>query len=178
MNTVPLKRLIDAFDKISHSTGEAFSWAIVVLVFGISYEVIMRYLFNSPTSWAFDMSFILYGALFMMAGAYTLSKGEHVRGDFMYQRWSPTTQAKVDLVLYLVFFFPGITAMIVSGFEYGSQSMLISEVSVNSPADVPVWPLKLIIFFAGITLFLQGLAEVFRCLVCLEEGRWPDRISR
>ena len=114
----------------------------------------------------------------MMAGAYTLSKGEHVRGDFMYQRWNPTTQAKVDLILYLVFFFPGITAMIVSGFEYGSQSMLISEVSVNSPADVPVWPLKLIIFFAGITLFLQGLAEVFRCLVCLEDGKWPDRISK
>ena len=140
MNTAPLKRLIAAFDNISHSTGEAFSWAIIVLVFGISYEVIMRYLFNSPTSWAFDMSFILYGALFMMAGAYTLSKGEHVRGDFIYQRWNPTTQAKVDLILYLVFFFPGITAMIVSGFEYGSQSMLISEVSVNSPADVPVWP--------------------------------------
>ena len=178
MNTATLKRLIAAFDSISHSTGEAFSWAIIVLVFGISYEVIMRYLFNSPTSWAFDMSFILYGALFMMAGAYTLSKGEHVRGDFMYQRWSPTTQAKVDLILYLFFFFPGITAMIVSGFEYGSQSMLISEVSVNSPADVPVWPLKFIIFFAGVTLFLQGLAEVFRCLVCLEEGRWPDRIRR
>ena len=178
MKTATLKRLIAAFDNISHSTGEAFSWAIIVLVFGISYEVIMRYLFNSPTSWAFDMSFILYGALFMMAGAYTLSKGEHVRGDFMYQRWSPTTQAKVDLVLYLVFFFPGITAMIVSGFEYGSQSMLISEVSVNSPADVPVWPLKFIIFFAGVTLFLQGLAEVFRSLVCLEEGRGPDRISR
>ena len=105
MNTAPLKRLISAFDNISHSTGEAFSWAIIVLVFGISYEVIMRYLFNSPTSWAFDMSFILYGALFMMAGAYTLSKGEHVRGDFIYQRWNPTTQAKVDLILYLVFFF-------------------------------------------------------------------------
>ena len=103
MNTAPLKRLISAFDNISHSTGEAFSWAIIVLVFGISYEVIMRYLFNSPTSWAFDMSFILYGALFMMAGAYTLSKGEHVRGDFIYQRWNPTTQAKVDLILYLVF---------------------------------------------------------------------------
>ena len=103
MNTAPLKRLIVAFDNISHSTGEAFSWAIIILVFGISYEVIMRYLFNSPTSWAFDMSFILYGALFMMAGAYTLSKGEHVRGDFMYQRWNPTTQAKVDLILYLVF---------------------------------------------------------------------------
>ena len=114
----------------------------------------------------------------MMAGAYTLSKGEHVRGDFMYQRWHPTTQAKIDLILYLVFFFPGITAMIVSGFEYGSQSMLIAEVSVNSPADVPVWPLKLIIFFAGITLFLQGLAEVFRCLVCLDEGKWPVRIGK
>ena len=114
----------------------------------------MRYLFNSPTSRAFDMSFILYGALFMMAGAYTLSKGEHVRGDFLYQRWNPTTQAKIDLILFS-FFFPGITAMIVSGFEYGSQSMLISEVSVNSPADVPVWPLKLIIFFAGIIIFTR-----------------------
>ena len=173
-----MKKFILLFDTISNSIGEAFSWTIIVLVLGISYEVVMRYLFNSPTSWAFDLSFILYGALFMMAGAYTLAKGEHVRGDFLYQKWRPSTQAKVDLVLYITFFFPGILAMVISGFEYGTRSFSISEVSVNSPADVPVWPLKLIIFFAGLALFLQGISEVLRCIVCIREDQWPSRLGK
>ena len=173
-----MKKFILLFDTISNAIGEAFSWTIIVLVLGISYEVVMRYLFNSPTSWAFDMSFILYGALFMMAGAYTLAKGEHVRGDFLYQKWRASTQAKVDLVLYITFFFPGILAMVISGFEYGTRSFSISEVSVNSPADVPVWPLKLIILFAGLALFLQGVSEVLRCIMCIRENKWPSRLGK
>ena len=114
----------------------------------------------------------------MMAGAYTLAKGEHVRGDFLYQKWRHSTQAKVDLVLYITFFFPGILAMVISGFEYGTRSFSISEVSVNSPADVPVWPLKLIIFFAGLALLVQGISEVLRCIICIREDQWPPRLGK
>jgi TRAP-type mannitol/chloroaromatic compound transport system permease small subunit len=170
-----LKFIIRLFDLISQSIGKTFSWCIIILIFGTCYEVFMRYAFNNPTAWSFDLSFILYGTIFMMAGAYTLSKGEHVRGDFLYRKWKSRTQAKVDLILYFIFFFPGILAMIISGLEYGLASSLLGEVSVNSPAGVPIWPLKLIIFFSGFFLFIQGVAEVLRCFVCLIEGDWPKR---
>ncbi len=170
-----LKFIIRLFDLISRSIGQSFAWCILILILGTCYEVFMRYVFNNPTAWSFDMSFILYGTIFMMAGAYTLSKGEHVRGDFLYRKWKPRNQAKIDLILYFLFFFPGILAMIVSGYEYGIASTTLGEVSVNSPAGVPIWPLKLIIFFSGFFLFIQGIAEVFRCFVCIKEGVWPDR---
>tara|TARA_A100001015_G_scaffold185869_1_gene206828 strand:+ start:3801 stop:4211 length:411 start_codon:yes stop_codon:yes gene_type:complete len=135
----------------------------------------MRYSFNDPTSWAYDMSFILYGALFMMAGAFTLSKGGHVRGDFLYRKWKASNQAKVDLVLYFLFFFPGILAMVIAGFGYGYSSFSLGEVSVNSPVGIPIWPLKSLIFFSGFFLFLQGTGEVLRCVICISEGSWPER---
>jgi TRAP-type mannitol/chloroaromatic compound transport system permease small subunit len=121
------------------------------------------------------MSYMLYGALFMMSGAYALSRNSHVRGDFIYRSWKPVNQAKVDLVLYFIFFFPGIFAMVYTGSQYSFQSASILESSVNSPAGVPVWPLKLVIFVAGITLALGGIAEVMRCLTCIKEGKWPAR---
>ncbi len=170
-----LKFIIRTFDSISQSIGQSFAWCILILILGTCYEVFMRYVFNNPTAWSFDMSFILYGTIFMMAGAYTLSKGEHVRGDFLYRKWKPRIQARIDLVLYFLFFFPGILAMIISGFEYGVASSVLGEVSVNSPAGVPIWPLKLIIFFSGVFLLVQGISEVLRCFVCIKEGKWPDR---
>ncbi|MFZ9314399.1 MAG: TRAP transporter small permease subunit [Burkholderiaceae bacterium] len=139
------------------------------------FEVFMRYVLHAPTSWAFDMSYMLYGALFMMSGAYALSRGSHVRGDFIYRKWKPRTQARLDLVLYIFFFFPGIFAMVYTGSQYGFQSASILESSVNSPAGVPVWPLKMVIFVAGVTLALGGIAEVMRCIICIREGKWPAR---
>jgi len=165
-------RRIDIFSK---SIGHAFSWCVLILTASTCYEVFMRYVLNSPTVWAFDMSYMMYGALFMMSGAYAVSRNSHVRGDFIYRKWSNRTQAKVDLTLYLVFYFPAIFAMVFTGGQYAFESMRILESSVNSPAGVPVWPLKMVIFVAGITLLIAGISEVMRCLVCIRTGDWLSR---
>jgi len=166
---------IRRIDILSKSIGHAFSWCVLILTASTCFEVFMRYVLNSPTVWAFDMSYMLYGALFMMSGAYAVSRNSHVRGDFIYRQWSNRTQAKVDLTLYLIFFFPAIFAMVFTGSQYGFESMRILESSVNSPAGVPVWPLKMVIFVTGVTLLIAGAAEVMRCLVCLRTGEWLSR---
>jgi TRAP-type mannitol/chloroaromatic compound transport system permease small subunit len=162
-------------DSLSKALGHAFGWCIVMLTLGTSYEVFMRYVLNSPTAWAYDMSYMLYGTLFMMGGAYTLSKNAHVRGDFIYRKWQPRTQAKVEMVLYFLFFMPGILALVITGFFYALQSASILEVSVNSPAGVPVWPLKVVIVVSGVSMLLAGSAEICRCLLCIKSGQWPSR---
>jgi TRAP-type mannitol/chloroaromatic compound transport system permease small subunit len=171
-----MQRLILAIDQLSKTVGHAFAWCIVILTLGTCYEVMVRYLLNDPTSWAFDLSYLMYGAVFYMAGAYTLSRGGHVRADMFYRRWSERTQAKVELTLYVFFFFPGILALVVAGGAYGLESLRLREVSVNSPAGVPIWPLKMMIQFGAGLIALQGFAEVLRCIVCLREGQWPDRL--
>jgi TRAP-type mannitol/chloroaromatic compound transport system permease small subunit len=168
-------RYIRFADALSAAFGHVFGWLIMLMTLGMSYEVVVRYLFNRPTPWALDISFIMYGTLFMMGGAYTLSRGGHVRGDFLYRLWRPRTQAAVDLVLYLLFFFPGILALIFAGWKYASRSWGYAEVSVNSPAGVPIYQFKTVIVAAGLLLALQGLAEVFRCILCLRHGAWPPR---
>ena len=165
-------RYIAFADRLSAWFGKAFAWAIMIMIIGVSYEVLVRYVFRAPTSWAFDVTFIMYGALFMMGGAYTLSRDGHVRADFIYRLWRPRTQAKVELVLYLFFFFPGIVALILAGGKYAIRSWGFREVSVNSPAGVPIFQFKALIVAAGVLLFLQGLAQVFRCIVCLRTGEW------
>jgi len=170
-----MENLIRVIDIFSKAIGHAFAWCVLVLTASTCFEVFMRYVLHAPTAWAFDMSYMLYGALFMMSGAYALSRGSHVRGDFLYRKWAPRTQAKVDLVLYFVFYFPAIFAMVYTGASYSFEATRILEASVNSPAGVPVWPLKLIIFVGGITLLLAGIAEVMRCLVCIRQGSWLPR---
>jgi TRAP-type mannitol/chloroaromatic compound transport system permease small subunit len=171
-----INRFIYGVDELSKTVGHAFAWCLMILTFGTSYEVFVRYVLNEPTSWAFDFSYLMYGAMFYMAGAYTLSRGGHVRADMFYRLWRARTQATVELVLYIVFFFPGVTALVISGWQYGFDSMKIREVSVNSPAGVPIWPLKMLIPFGAGLLTLQGVAEVLRCVVCLREGDWPPRL--
>ena len=166
---------IRRIDILSKSIGHAFSWCVLILTASTCFEVFMRYVLNSPTVWAFDMSYMMYGALFMMSGAYAVSRNSHVRGDFIYRKWSNRTQAKVDLTLYVIFFFPAIYAMVFTGSQYAFESMRILESSVNSPAGVPVWPLKMVIFVTGVTLLIAGAAEVMRCLVCLRTGEWLSR---
>lgn len=160
-------------DRLSAWFGKAFAWLILVMTFGVGYEVFSRYLLNAPTAWAFDVSFITYGSLFMMGGAYTLSRDGHVRGDFIYRLWQPRTQARVELVLYFLFFFPGIIALMLAGWKYASRSWRFLEVSVNSPAGVPVFQFKMVIVAAGILLFIQGIAQVLRCILCIRTGSWP-----
>ena len=171
-----VKRFIYGVDQLSKTIGHAFAWCIVILTLGTSYEVFVRYALNDPTSWAFDFSYTMYGAMFFMAGAYTLSRGAHVRADMFYRLWRPRTQAAIELTLYILFFFPGILALVFSGWNYGFDSMSIREVSVNSPAGVPIWPLKMLIPLGAGLLALQGVAEVLRCIVCLRENRWSPRL--
>jgi TRAP-type mannitol/chloroaromatic compound transport system permease small subunit len=159
-------------DGLSAAFGKVFSWCIVIMTLGISYEVFVRYLMNNPTAWAYDVGYMLYGTLFMMAGAYTLSRDGHVRGDFIYRLWRPRTQAAVELVLYFFFFFPGVTALVLAGWKYAARSWRYFEVSSNSPAGIPIFQLKTVIIAAGILLFLQGIAQVFRCIICLRTGQW------
>jgi TRAP-type mannitol/chloroaromatic compound transport system permease small subunit len=171
-----IQRFIYGVDLLSKTVGHAFAWLIVILTLGTCYEVFVRYALNRPTSWAFDMSYIVYGGLFMMAGAYTLSRNGHVRGDILYRLWPPRVQASVELALYFLFFFPGVIALMIAGWAYGYSSYELREVSVNSPAGVPVWQLKMLIPFAAFFLTLQGIAEVLRCVLCLRDNRWAQRL--
>lgn len=163
-------------DSLSTWVGKAFAWLILILTLGISYEVFMRYVLGAPTTWAFDFSYITYGALFLMAGAYALSRNSHVRADVLYRLWSPRTQAKMDLLLYLLFFMPAILAFMYSGWNYASMSIRFREVSIFSPAGIPVFPLKTLIPITGVLLLLQGIAEIIRCVLCIRTGVWPQRL--
>ena len=159
-------------DSLSAWFGKVFAWSIMIMTIGMAYEVVVRYLFRAPTAWAYDVGYMLYGTLFMMAGAYTLSRDGHVRGDFIYRLWRPRTQAAVELALYFLFFFPGVLALIFAGWKYAARSWRYLEVSTFSPAGIPIYQLKSVIVAAGILLFIQGIAQVFRCIVCLRTGAW------
>ncbi len=171
-----IDRFIYGVDQLSRMVGHAFAWCIIILTLGTSFEVFMRYVLNDPTSWAFDFSYLMYGGLFFMAGAYTLSRNGHVRGDFIYRMWPARMQGAIELVLYILFFFPGVLALMYAGWSYGYEAFRIREVSVNSPAGVPVWQLKLLIPFGAALLAIQGVAEVLRCILCLRDNRWPQRL--
>ena len=168
-----MESLVTFIDRLTAWFGKAFAWCIIIMTFGVGYEVFVRYVLRDPTSWAFDLSYMMYGTLFMMAGAYTLSRDGHVRGDFIYRLWKPRTQARVELVLYFLFFFPGILALILAGWKYAGRSFRFAEVSVMSPANVPIFQFKAIIVAAGILLLLQGIAQVCRCILCIRSGEWP-----
>lgn len=163
-------------DSLSTWVGKSFGWLILVLTFGTCYEVFMRYLLNAPTTWAFDFSYITYGALFLMAGAYTLSRNGHVRGDVIYRLWPQRVQAMIDLTLYIIFFLPAVIAWIFAGWQFAKMSVQFLEVSIFSPAGVPVFPLKALIPLTGVLLLLQGLAEIVRCIICIRDGVWPQRL--
>jgi TRAP-type mannitol/chloroaromatic compound transport system permease small subunit len=171
-----MTRFLHFIDSLSTSVGKAFAWLILILTFAMSYEVFVRYALGAPTSWAFDFSYITYGALFLMAGAYTLSRNAHVRGDFLYRTWRPRVQATIDLALYIIFFLPGVCALVYSGWGYAKFSVQFREVSIFSPAGVPVFPLKCLIPIGGLFLLIQGIAEIIRCMLCIRLGAWPQRL--
>ena len=171
-----MTRFLYWIDSLSLWVGKSFAWLILVLTLGVSYEVFVRYVLGAPTTWAFDFSYITYGALFLMAGAYTLSRNGHVRADVVYRLWKPRTQASVDLVLYIIFFLPAVLAFIYSGWNYAAMSIRFREVSIFSPAGVPVFPLKTLVPITGVLLLLQGIAEIIRCVLCIRSGVWPQRL--
>jgi TRAP-type mannitol/chloroaromatic compound transport system permease small subunit len=171
-----MNRLIYTIDQFSKTIGHIFAWCIVMLMLGTSYEVFVRYVLDDPTSWAFDWSYIMYGALFYMAGAYTLSRGGHVRADMFSRLWPQRVQAGVELFLYIIFFFPGVISLMYSGWSYGNDSMRIREMSINSPIGIPIWQIKMLIPVGGALICLQGIAEVLRCIVCLRTGEFAPRL--
>jgi TRAP-type mannitol/chloroaromatic compound transport system permease small subunit len=168
---------LNAIDGISTWIGKAAAWLIIVLMTVVCIEVFKRYLLNMPTSWIFDLNNMLYGSLFMLCGAYTLAQNAHVRGDFLYSSMRPRTQATLDLILYIVFFFPGIVALIYAGYTFAEESWRIAEHSNVTADGPPVYHFKSVIPIAGALLVLQGIAEVVRCVVCLRKGEWPSRLK-
>ena len=171
-----MKSFIKFADTLSTSMGKAFSWCIVILMGGTVYEVIMAYAFNKPTLWNFDFSMQMYGAILMMSGAYCLATEAHVRGDVIYRLFSQKTQAWIDLVLYFIFFFPGVIALAFYGYEYAAQAWKIKETSWSSPAQIQIYMVKSMIPAAGVMLIIQGVSEVFRSILCIKSGQWPARI--
>ena len=172
-----VQRFLHTIDGISTWVGKAASWLIVALMAVVCVEVFKRYIMNMPTAWIFDADNMLYGTAFMLCGAYTLAQNAHVRGDFLYSSMRPRMQAALDIVLYVVFFLPGIAALIYAGSDYAADSWRIAEHS-NVTAEGPaVYPFKTMIPIAGVLVMLQGWAEIVRCVVCLRTGRWPDRLK-
>jgi TRAP-type mannitol/chloroaromatic compound transport system permease small subunit len=169
-----MQKLLLFVDKASTLAGQIFGWAILALTLLISWEVFSRYVLNVPHPWVLDAQIMLYGLLFMMAGAYTLAKGGHVRGDVLYGFFAPRTQASIDLVLYILFFLPGIFALTYAGWIYANESLVIRE-QTFSPDPLPLYPFKFVIPLAGIFLMFQGVVEIIRCIVCLRDGAWPSR---
>jgi TRAP-type mannitol/chloroaromatic compound transport system permease small subunit len=173
----PMQRLLLGIDRLSTLVGQTFAWCILLLTGVVVYEVFVRYVFRAPTTWGYDVSYMLYGTLFMMAGAYALSRNGHVRGDFLYRNFPPRRQAWFDLVLYVLFFFPAIFAFMISGWHFFADSLRQNERSMFSPSGPVIWPFKLLIPVVGLLLLLQGVVEVVRCLRCIREGAWPQRLS-
>jgi len=170
-----MQKLLLFIDKVSTFVGHAFSWLIVALTALISWEVFSRYALDNPHAWAFDAMIMLYGTLFMMSGAYTLSKNSHVRGDVLYGFFQPRTQATLDLILYFLFFIPGVVALTYAGYFYAAESWAINEHSNITADGPPVYPFKTVIPLAGLFLLAQGVVEIVRCIVCLRQGYWPSR---
>ena len=170
-----MQQLLLTIDKISTFVGQAFSWLIVALTFLISWEVFSRYMLDRPHAWAFDVMIILYGTLFMMAGAYTLAKAGHVRGDVLYGFFEPRTQATIDLILYVLFFMPGVFALTYAGYYFAAESWAIREHSNITADGPPLYHFKTMLPLAGAALLLQGIVEIIRCIVCIQQGEWPSR---
>jgi len=170
-----MQKLLLTIDRISTWIGHAFSWLILVLTIQISWEVFSRYVLNRPNPWAFDLMIMMYGTVFMMAGAYTLAKNGHVRGDVLYGFFPPRLQAGLDLVLYFVFFIPGVVALVWAGYTYAEESWAINETSNITANGPPLYPFKTVIPIAGVFLLFQGLVEIVRCIQCLQAGEWPSR---
>jgi len=170
-----MQKILLTIDRVNTWIGQLFGWFVLALTLFITYEVFSRYVLGEPHSWSFDAMNMMYGALFMMAGAYTLSKNGHVRGDVLYGFFPPRLQAGLDLTLYILFFFPGIIALCWAGWEYAVESWVINEHSTITADGPPIYPFKAIIPLAGITLIFQGFVEVVYCIQCLKQGSWPKR---
>jgi TRAP-type mannitol/chloroaromatic compound transport system permease small subunit len=172
-----VQRFLLFVDHVSTWCGKLSSWIILLLTGAVCVEVFKRYILNSPTAWIFDADYMMYGTFFMMAGAYTLAQNAHVRGDFLYGSMKPRNQAWIDLVLYIVFFIPGISALVYAGLDFAHASWVIREHVSTTAEGPPLYPFKAVIPLAGALMLLQGTAEIIRCVVCIRIGEWPQRLK-
>ena len=177
MNAQKVERLLQIADHVSTWAGKSSAWLILLLMSTVCIEVFKRYILNAPTAWIFDLDNMLYGTLFMLCGAYTLAQNGHVRGDFLYGSMKPRTQASLDLALYIIFFLPGIAALVYAGWDFAHASWVIGEHVSDTADGPPVYHFKAVIPIAGTLVLLQGLAEIVRCVVCLKTGQWPERLK-
>lgn len=172
-----MKAYINFADQFVVWIGRAFAWGIFILTAAVMYEVIMRYFFNAPTLWAFDFTIQMYGAVFMMGGASAISTKTHVRADMYYNRLSEKRQAILDLVLFIFFYAPGVFALTYAGYFYAKKAWIVHETSWNSPAQIQIYFSKSLIPIAGLLLLIIGISEIFRCIICIKTGKWPERID-
>jgi TRAP-type mannitol/chloroaromatic compound transport system permease small subunit len=172
-----VQRFLLLADQISTWCGKISAWLIIILTAVVCAEVFKRYILNAPTAWIFDATTMIYGTFFMMCGAYTLAQNGHVRGDFLYGSMRPRVQASLDLALYIIFFLPGITALLYAGWDFAHESWVIREHSSITANGPPIYQFKAIIPIAGALVLLQGIAEIVRCIVCLKTGEWPSRLK-
>ena len=170
-----MEKIIYFIESLNIWIGRAFGWCIIVLTLSVTYEVFMRYVLNAPTVWVFDMMVQMYGAVFLMAGPYALAQDAHVRADVLYRLFSKRVQAWLDLILYMLFFFPGMLALFWFGYEIASDSWRYKEVSWNSPARIQIYYFKSLIPLAGGLLIIQGISECMRCILCIKTGQWIQR---
>src|SRR5436190_17564883 len=170
-----MQKLLLFIDKTSTFVGHAFSSLIIPLTVLISWDVFSRYALDAPHAWAFDVMIMLYGTLFTIAGAYTLSVNGHVRGDVLYGFFTPRVQASLDLTLYILFFIPGLIALAWAGYSYAADSWHINEHSNITAEGPPIYPFKTVIPLAGTILLVQGVVEIIRCVICIRQGYWPSR---
>ncbi|MGB7243442.1 MAG: TRAP transporter small permease subunit [Sulfitobacter sp.] len=170
-------KFVYAIEGLSLWVGRAFGWCILILTLSVSYEVFVRYVLNAPTVWAFDMMIQMYGALFLMCGAYALAQDTHVRADVVYRLFPVKVQASLDFILYFLFFFPGVLALAWYGWEIAADSWRYKEVSFNSPASIQIYFFKSLIPLAGFLLAIQGVAELVRCVMAIRTGVWPERLA-
>ena len=172
-----MKAYINFADQFVVWIGRAFAWGIFILTAAVMYEVIMRYFFNAPTLWAFDFTIQMYGAVFMMGGASAMSTKTHVKADMYYNRLSEKGQAILDLVLFICFYAPGVFALTYAGYFYAKKAWIVHETSWNSPAQIQIYFSKSLIPIAGLLLLIIGISEIFRCIICIKTGKWPERID-
>lgn len=170
-----MQKILVFIDRFNTWIGQLFGWLVLGLTLFVSFEVFSRYVLSQPHAWAFDFMNMLYGGLFMMAGAYTLSKNGHVRGDVLYGFFPPRLQASLDLILYILFFIPGVVAMFWAGYYYAAESWAIAEHSNITADGPPIYPFKAIIPLAGACLLLQSVVEMVQCVRCIRLGYWPSR---
>ena len=167
--------IIHAIERLSIWIGRSFGWCILILTLSVAYEVFVRYVINAPTVWAFDMMVQMYGALFLVAGPYALAQDTHVRADVVYRFLQPRWQALVDIILYILFFFPGMMALFWFGYEIASDSWRYKEVSWDSPARIQIYFFKSLIPLAGGLFIVQGVAECMRCYLAMKNNEWLSR---